>query len=195
VYGREFLAPAQESSAYTICANHISSADYYAIARLNAEAKHRAFKNLNIVDIRIFSYFSRFIDLDQGYFITELLGALLNKKTLMANSINFVRDYIHPQDLYSLITKCIAAGKLNLALDAGSAKPVEKKEILDYFSAQYGLKCQLSESIGPASATGEKKIYCSDYKNAAQIGYSAQFSSLEALQQEAKYILQGSGKG
>lgn len=61
VYGREFSAPVGENTMKSIRVNHIATEDYYAIARFNSEAKHRSFKNLKIVDLRIFSYFSRFL--------------------------------------------------------------------------------------------------------------------------------------
>ena len=73
VYGGDFSAPVEENTVNSLRVNHIGKEDYYAIVRLNAEAKHRAFNNMKIVDLRIFSYFSRFVDLTDGYFITEVL--------------------------------------------------------------------------------------------------------------------------
>ena len=189
VYGREFSASVEENTMNSIRVNHIAKEDYYAIARLNAEAKHRAFKNLRIVDLRIFSYFSRFIDLTDGYFITDIMDCILNKKVLITDNVNIVRDYVHPEDIYSIIRKCMNAGKINAAFDAISFKSVEKKEILDYFSYVYGLKYETGRSLGHISATGSKNIYCSNYDNAASIGYKPAFSSMDAIKQESKYIL------
>ena len=189
VYGRGFSAPVEEDTVNRIRVNHIITDDYYSIARLNSEAKHRAFKDLNIVDLRIFSYFSRFIDLTDGYFITELLDCILNKKVFEINDVNFVRDYLHPKDLYSAIRKCMDAEKINAAFDITSAKPVEKREILDYFSLKYGLKYNVSKSFKHVSATGVKNIYYSKYNKALGIGYKPKFSSMDAIKQESKYIL------
>ena len=189
VYGREFSAPVEENTINSIRVNHVTTEDYYAIARLNAEAKHRSFKNLKIVDLRIFSYFSRFIDLRDGYFIAEVMDCILNKKVLITDNVNIVRDYVHPEDLFSIIRKCMDAGKINEALDAISSKPTDKKEILDYFSSLYGLKYEISGSLKHASPTGLKNIYCSNYKNAACIGYKPTFSSIDTIRQESKYIL------
>jgi len=190
VYGRELSAPADENAANCIHVNHITTNDYYAIARLNAETKHRAFGNLRIVDLRVFSYFSRFIDLEDGYFITEVLDCILRNKVLMTDDVNMVRDYIHPQDLFSMILKCMDAGKINAAFDAISAKPVEKMEILDYFSSIYGLKYEIGRTLSHFSATGAKNIYCSSYNSAASIGYRPAFSSMDAIKEEAKYIVE-----
>lgn len=189
VYGREYSAPVEENTRNCIRVNHIAPEDYYAIARLNAETKHRAFKDLRIIDLRIFSYFSRFIDLTDGYFITDVLNCILNKKTLATDNVNIVRDYVHPKDLFSIIRKCMNAGKINAAFDIISAKPVEKKEILDYFSMEYGLKYETTGYAGHASATGSKNIYCSRYNKASGIGYKPEFSSMDAIKEESKLLL------
>lgn len=189
VYGREFSAPVEKNTMNCIRVNHITPQDYYAISRLNAEAKHRAFKDLRIVDLRIFSYFSRFVDLTDSYFITDVMNCILNKKVLVTDNVNIVRDYVHPDDLFSIIRKCMDAARINVAFDVTSAKPVEKREILDYFSSAYGLKYQISESLGHVSATGSKNIYCSNYNNASAIGYKPAFSSMDTIKEESKYII------
>ena len=189
VYGRQFSSPMEENTASSIRVNHITTEDYYAIARLNSEAKHRSFKNLKIIDLRVFSYFSRFIDLTDGYFITEVMDCILNKKVLITDNVNIVRDYVHPKDLFSIIRKCIDAGNINEAFDVTSSKPVEKIEILDYFSSEYGLRYEISRSFSHVSPTGSKNIYCSNYNNAARIGYKPAFSSMDTIKEESKYII------
>ncbi|MBN2183162.1 MAG: NAD(P)-dependent oxidoreductase [Sedimentisphaerales bacterium] len=189
VYGRKCSAPAEEHTTNSIQANNITPEDYYAIARLNSEAKHRSFKNLKIVDLRIFSYFSRFIDITDGYFVTEVLDCILNQKILITDSANIIRDYIHSKDLFSIILKCIYAGKINTAFDVFSTKPVEKREILDYFASEYGLKYEINRSLNHISPTGSKNIYFSKYNNAVSIGYKPQFSSMDTISQESKHIL------
>lgn len=189
VYGRELASAAEENTAHSIRVNHICSHDYYAIARLNAEAKHRAFTHLNIVDLRLFSYFSRFIDLTDGYFITDAINCILNKKILTTDAVNIVRDYVHPQDLFSIIKKCMDIGKINAALDVISVRPVTKNEILDYLSQEYGLKYEISHSVSSTSATGAKNIYCSAYNKALEIGYKPKFSSMDTIKEESKYLI------
>lgn len=189
VYGREFLEPASENTVNPIRVNHIVPEDYYTITRLNAEAKHRAFKNLNIVDFRLFSYFSRFADLEDDYFIVEVINCILNKKVFKTNKINITRDYVHPKDLFSVIKKCIKIGKINGAFDIVSRKPASKWEILDYFSSEYGLKYKIVSNLSYSSATGSKNKYYSISKNAIRLGFKPKFTSMEAIKEEAKYIL------
>lgn len=191
VYGREYSSPAEENTINNIKVNHIDKEDYYTIVKLNSETKHRAFNRLNIVDLRIFSYFSRFIDLTDGYFITEVINHILNQKVFVTDNNNIVRDYIHPEDLFSIIRKCIDNRNINVAFDVISAKPVEKREILDYFSLEYGLKYEISQSLNYASATGSKNIYYSKYNKALEIGYKPKFSSIDTIKQESRYILKG----
>jgi len=189
VYGEKFSAPAEDNTTNNIRVNHVAAEDYYAIVKINSEAKHRAFKDLRIVDLRIFSYFSRFIDLTDGYFITEVMDCILKKKVLKTDSANIIRDYIHPEDLFSMVRRCMDAGKVNRAFDLASSRPVEKKEILDYFSSEYSLKYETVKSLDHASPTGSKNIYYSNYKNAASIGYKPAHSSMDTIKQESRYIL------
>lgn len=189
IYGKEFKEPADENSVNYLAVNKIGKEDYYAIVRLNAEAKHRAYAELNIVDLRVFSYFSRFIDLEDGYFITELLKAVLQKNNFVTNKQNFVRDYLHPDDLFSAVKKCMKKEKVNGAFDINSAKPVAKKDILNFFAENYGLKIKVKDDFKAQGATGEKNLYYSANNNAAIIGYQAKIDSLENIKQEAKVIL------
>lgn len=189
IYGRDFSSPCDEKSIRSILINGIAKEDYYSIARLNAEAKHRAFKNLNIVDLRIFSYFSRFIDLTDFYFITELLKAVLNKSVFETSEKDFIRDYLHPVDLYGAVKKCISMHQINDAFDISSASPVSKQEILAYFSGTYGLKYKQSPSSNFKSATGTKNKYYSNSIHASKIGYKPKYRSIDTIQEEAKFIL------
>lgn len=189
VYGGDGTAPAEEGSPNNIRVNQLAPKDYYVIANLNAEAKHRSLDTLRIVDLRIFSYFSRFIDLESGYFITDVLACALNGTMLETDEINIVRDYVHPDDLFSLVTKCMETGDSNSAFDVISAKPVEKREVLEYFSVKYGLKYEIKDNLDLADPNGSTNIYCSNYNKAACIGYKPAFSSMDTIGQESKYIL------
>ncbi len=192
VYGSNFSTPANDNSINGIKVNHLSVEDYYAITRLNSEAKHRAFTGLNIVDLRIFSYFSRFADLSEGYFITDMLTAIQKGKTFETSGENIIRDYLHHKDFFSMIKLCIKARKLNTVLDVASTKPVDKFKILDYFSSKYGLKYKISKLLPQTSPTGAKRLYYSVNKNASIIGYKPVFNSLDTITMESKYVLRNS---
>jgi nucleoside-diphosphate-sugar epimerase len=189
VYGMGFSTPVDDSSTNCLQVNHISQEDYYGIVRINAEAKHRAHNKLRIVDLRIFSYFSRYINLTDGYFITDVMESILKNEVLITDSTNIVRDYLHPEDLFTMIISCIHAGKINHAFDVNSSRPVSKQEILDYFTSEYGLKYESRPFSENASATGAKNNYYSTCSRSSHVGYIPQFSSMDTLTHEARYIL------
>lgn len=189
IYGKNYTAPMDDGTINNISVNHIKSEDYYTIARLNSEAKHRAFTDLNIVDLRIFSYFSRFADLTDGYLITEIINCILKKQLFITNNSDVIRDYIHPDDLFAAILKCIEIRDINMAFDVGSTQPVTKKEIIDYFSKAYDLKYEIDKTFAYKSATGDKNVYYSVYNKAIEIGYQPKFSSMDVIRQESKFIL------
>ena len=174
---------------YYLSVKDIKAEDYYGIVKLHQEAKHRALKKLHIVDLRVFSYFSRFMELDSGYFLAELIKSLKSKKTFIANPCDFLRDFLAPRDLFDLVCLIIKAKPFNGALDAYSSKPISKFELLDYFVKKYSLKYVFDRKLKLACPTGVKSRYCPHSKRAASLGYKPKFSSLEAVAEESKYML------
>jgi len=176
-------------AVYSVSVNDIKPEHYYGIAKLHQEARHRALKKLNIVDLRVFSYFSRFIELDSGYFLTELIKSLKRKKIFVTNPCDFVRDFLAPQDLFDLICLIIKAKPFNGVIDAYSSMPVSKFKLLDYFVKNYSLKYTINCGLKLTCPTGVKSRYCSSSKKAAGLGYKPKFSSLEVVAMESKYML------
>ncbi|MBT3878778.1 MAG: NAD(P)-dependent oxidoreductase [Candidatus Scalindua sp.] len=194
-YGTDFSKPAYGSTCSKWDINNISESDYYGIAKLNSEAKHRALQNLNIVDLRIFGYFSRFANLDSKFLLTEIISCIKEGREFVTGSDNITRDYIHPKDLHSLIEKCIEKHKVNDVFDAYSLKPVTKFEILEYFSKGHGLKYIVEDDVKKSAITGAKNDYYSNNKKAGQIGYIPEFDSIDCIMQESKYILKEKKSG
>jgi nucleoside-diphosphate-sugar epimerase len=188
-YGVAFDMPVNGATCSNWHINNISEADYYGIAKFHSEAKHRALKKLNIVDLRIFSYFSRFINLESKFLLTEIISYIKEGKEFITDSNNIVRDYIHPKDLHSLIEKCIEKYKINDVFDAYSLKPVTKFEILDYFKNKYRLNYIVKTDVNIIALTGSKDNYYSNNRHAQEIGYKPQFTSMDSIIQESKEIL------
>jgi nucleoside-diphosphate-sugar epimerase len=170
--------------------NNIQKSDFQSIAKINSEAKHRSFEKLNILDLRLYSFFSRFADLENDkYFINELILALRNKKTFITTSIDFVRDFIHPEDLFNIIKKNMNEKEINKAIDVCSKSAVSKFEILDYCKKYYELYCEFKDDINFNSSTGDKDEYFpKDYSSIME--YFPKYSSLEGIAEEAKYFLE-----
>ena len=87
-YGVAFDMPVNGATCSNWHINNISEADYYGIAKFHSEAKHRALKKLNIVDLRIFSYFSRFINLESKFLLTEIISYIKEGKEFITDSNN-----------------------------------------------------------------------------------------------------------
>lgn len=188
VYGNAEM-PAEKNSMSMLQVNKMPVNSYYSIAKLNSEAKHRSFNDYNIVDLRIFSYFSRFIDLESGYFMSDVIKSVINKNILKTNNINIIRDYIHPNDLFELILKCIEKNKLNIALDVSSKEPVEKIKALDFFSEKYGLEYTMRQPLDINSPNGSKNTYYSKHKAQCGINFTPRYTSLDTIAMESEQIL------
>lgn len=188
VYGRRGQEPARENSCNCIEVNNITPSEYYSLIRLQAEAKHRAHTALRIVDLRIFSFFCRHTPPDAGYFLSDILRALLSGTALRTSPAEMMRDYVHPADLCALIELCVQQESLNRAFDVYSAAPCCKSEILTLFQREFGLHYEYSSvNDGP---NGACDVYFSAHHVAADLGYRPRFTSLTGLQQEMACALE-----
>lgn len=184
VYGTDFQAAVGEDSELRVRVNQIEPQAFYGIAKLNAEAKHRALADRCIIDIRLFSFFSRYLDLDAGFLIADILRSVRAKQPFITSANDIVRDYIHPDDLFALVELSLSTSGINAPLEAYSASPVTKSELLDFFSGVYGLKVVTIDSGSPVSPTGTKSVYFSTNKRAKELGYKPRFTSLECIRSE-----------
>lgn len=190
VYGRKGDAPSTEESSWQLFPNRINVPDYYALSKIYSEAKHRSLPHLRIADLRIFSFFSRSIDLDSGYFMTDLVKALIANECFETPSQELIRDYPHPADLTELILTCSRQEQINQAIDVASSKPVSKQEILDSFAAEFKLKYRFTDSSAPHSPNGNANIYLPTGTMAEKrLNWKAHYSSLETLISETKAIM------
>lgn len=192
VYGKGFSEPATPSSRACHSVNHLQKDDFYAIVRLNAEAKHRAHDGLRIVDLRVFSYFSRYINTEDGYLVTDIFKSILQQKTLITQDANVTRDYLHMDDLFSFIERISLSPDINEAIDLMSAKPISKTEMIDHFQKKFGLEVINKKSLGDSSATGEKQQYYSTFSRASELGHQPKYTSMETLDSEIEILLQQS---
>lgn len=187
VYGRGRVEACTADSQLTLPVNAVPAADYYAVARLNAECKHRAMADLHILDIRIFSFFSRFAELDDGYLMTDIARALCRREPLATSPADLRRDYIAPVDLFALIQAALRHGG-NIAVDAYSRESVTKMEILHAFTRHFGLQVAFAEGDF-TSPNGTASVYCSAFRRAADFGYVPRCSALETLIEETERLL------
>jgi nucleoside-diphosphate-sugar epimerase len=186
-YASDFLNPVDFSTKTQITINNFAVGDYYSIAKINSEAKHRAHSGLNIVDLRLFGFFSRFMSLEYKYLLSGLINAVKNRTVFHVIKENFWRDYIHLDDFSMLLLAIAAVDKINTAIDVRSRQPVSKEEIIKLFTDKYNLKIESDINV-EISKTGVKPHYYSVMNSEI---YSPRYTSLETIQTELQYFFGG----
>ncbi len=201
VYGAGFSSPPTAETRFNVAVNDLPTSQHYGLAKLYAEAKHRAHGDLNIVDLRVFSYFSQFIDLSGRFFMADLVRCLIAEKVFVTNDLDFVRDFIVPADLALMIDCCVAAWKkssgvpVNCGLDFYSKKPAGKFELIDQIRDIFPFEYQIEKTADTLTATGAKSHYASEFKKAGAWGYAPCFTTTEGVISEARRLLEKSSRG
>jgi nucleoside-diphosphate-sugar epimerase len=180
-YGSNFLQPVDSGSNSITTINDIRPEQFYTIAKLHAEARHRSSRDLHIFDLRIFNYLSESVNLDARFLITDLIRAVKDNKSFCTTLDEMYRDFMHPTDFEHLIDRILYSKGANVALDCYSKSPISKEEIIQIFQKRYGLKVSYSQKRNAIAATGEKKNYYSKNRLAADFGYVPKYSSRTAL--------------
>jgi nucleoside-diphosphate-sugar epimerase len=190
VFGKYRQQPVMPGEELRICIDELTVQDSYAIAKLASEAKHRASPELDIIDLRIFSFFSRFADLSSHYLVNEMLKAVITDKPFITTTNDIVRDFIDPSDLCTIILLCLKTDKLNLGMDVFSKAPLHKQELIDSFIKYYGMKIQYTMTAPHVSSTGRKDQYYSLNKRATKVlNYHPNHTSLEGVLKESRILL------
>ncbi len=179
-YGSSFNKPADRDTVATVAINHLAPHEWYGVAKLHAECRHRAHPELSIIDIRVFNHFSRTQDIEARFLITDILRAIRDKTVLKTSSDYMVRDYLHPSDFYGLVSALLAASPANAAIDCYSRAPVDKPALLAAMQEKFGLQYEIVDTAG-VNATGSKPHYYSLNTSAADFGYQPGFTSLDGV--------------
>jgi nucleoside-diphosphate-sugar epimerase len=194
-YGNAFAEPVTASTQAVIAINNIQPQDYYAIAKLHAEVRHRARPDLAIIDLRVFNMFSRTQAIESRFFITDIVRAIRNERTLQISADYMVRDFMHPDDFHRLVDCLLAARPANCAVDCYSREPIDKPMLLQAMADHFGLCYEVvDDKNARVNATGTKPNYYSLNRKAAEFGYQPSRSSLECILEETSAILEGTSK-
>lgn len=137
-------------SSYQLPSPFPESGNWYAFSKLFCEFRHRSMPHLKIWDLRIFGYFSRYMSLDSGFLLAEVTRCLLKGEVLQTSEHDFERDYIDEFILARAITSLLDHRPSNQAINLLTSSPINKFDMLEYFSAQYGLKYKIVNSRLPA---------------------------------------------
>ena len=180
-YGSNFETPADADTKATIDINHLQPQDWYGVAKLHAECRHRALAPLPIVDIRVFNYFSHTQDMEARFLITDIVRAIRDKAVLKISADHMARDYIGPDDFYQLVNAILTSPASNVVMDCYSKAPIHKPTLLAAMQEKFGLQYELVKSDSGVNATGAKPCYYSVDKRAESFGYVPRNTSLETL--------------
>lgn len=190
-YGSSFDAPVDVQTKATIAINSLQPQDWYGVAKLHAECRHRAHPELPIIDIRVFNYFSRTQDMNARFLITDIVRAVRNNAVLQTSEEYMVRDYIGPSDFYQFIKAILTSPANNDVLDCYSKAPIDKPSLLTAMQDRFGLKYEISKTNARVNATGSKSHYFSLNNKAKNYGYQPALSSIESILIEAESLING----
>lgn len=189
-YGPVFNEPVSCETPATIAINNLQPNEWYGVAKLYAECRHRALAELPIIDIRVFNYFSRSQDLSARFLMSDILRAICDKRILQTSPEYIVRDFLHPSDFHRLVSALLAAPKTNAVVDCYSRAPVDRPTLLTAMQENFGLQYETVAASAAMNATGSKPYYYSLNRHAADFGYQPVFTSLEGVLEESAAILQ-----
>ena len=187
-YGSSFDAPVDVNTNATIAINNLQPQDWYAVAKLHAECRHRSLKSIPIIDIRVFNYFSHTQDMDARFFITDIVRAIRDKSVLKISADYMVRDFIGPTDFYQLINVLLNVPAVNAVVDCYSKAPIDKITLLTAIQERFGLRYELTQTSTSLEATGSKPYYYSINKRANDFGYKPTVTSLETVLYELEML-------
>lgn len=191
-YGSDFQQPATDQTRAGFDINHLQAQDWYGAAKFHAECRHRALADLAMVDLRVFSYFSRSQDLSSRFLISDMLRAIRDDTVMSTSTDTLVRDFLHPADFAGLVQAIIHAPPKNIAVDAYTLAPTTKQDLLKAMQQRFGLQYVSAQNFSALNATGRKSHYYSLSRRAQEFGYQPRFSSLDGVLVEASSILSSS---
>lgn len=188
-YGSNFNEPAKRETSAVVAINDLAPNEWYGVAKLYAECRHRAHPELSIFDIRMFNYFSRTQDMAARFLITDILRAIRDKTVLKTLPDYIVRDFMHPSDFYELVNALLSTPAANAVVDCYSRAPIDKQTLLAAMQAKFGLSYEIDEASACVNATGSKPYYYSLNTRAADFGFQPRLTSLEGVLIETNKIL------
>lgn len=190
-YGSSFEEPVTRDTPAIVKINDLLPQEWYGVAKLHAECRHRSHPDLAIIDIRVFNYFSCTQDIAARFLITDILRAIRDKTVLKTSPEHIVRDYLHPSDFYRLVHALLAEPATNTSVDCYSKAPIAKANLLAAIQEKFGLCYELTKVTDSFNATGSKPHYYSLNTRAADFGYQPALTSLEGVAREIAMFLEG----
>lgn len=189
-YCNAFEDPAVFESECAIRINGLKLSEYYGIAKLNSEAKHRSLNQYRIIDLRVFGFFSKYINLDSKFLLSDMIKCTIDNVPFTTNTANINRDYVHPKEFVGLLKTFIHYNAhINQAFDVYSASPASKMDIMQLFSEEFGLKINMVEAHSRDSVTGVKRNYFSLNRIPDRYDFKPKLTSLATIHSESVELI------
>ena len=180
VFGDNFNTPADIDKVSSFPINDLQPKHYYGYAKAMAEVRHRI-TDRNIVDLRVFNYFSPNVNLNYRFMITDMIRSIKDKTVYKVDRTPIVRDYVGPLDFYQMINVLLKHDKINTPVDIYSRQPITKDSLLTHMALRYGLEYETTGAPVGLVATGVKQHYYSVNTGAYALGYRPTLTSLENI--------------
>ena len=188
-YGDVFRSnPVGDLSQSVFEFNNLPPSEYYGASKYLIEKNHRELTNLKIIDLRVFSYFSKHQDLNSSLLISDIIRSIKTGDCLKINEENIYRDYIGEDDFYHLIECVSSVDSVNTSIDSFSLGPVSKIEMLNHFKSKFGLNFILDKANNDRPSS-RKYYYSLRRCPLVDMGYEPKLSSLELLTKVCKELL------
>ncbi len=187
VYGNDFIEPAQQTTLARHAVNSDEPSDWYGLSKFCIEAKHRALAQYAIVDIRVFSFFSSWIDLEHPFFLTDAVKSIAKGCVLQTQRADFWRDYSGSIDLAQLFNCFLNSPPCNTAIDLYSKNPIRKLRILELLATDFRLEYAFTDSESDANL--QRAQYFSENRSAERWGYLPSLDSEQLIKIETTKIL------
>lgn len=181
-YGQIFdRGPANGNSKSTFTTFSRGTDDFYGLTKYLIEKEHSDQPDLNIVDLRVFSYIDRNQDINSSMFVPSLARAIIKKEVFETTNNDMYRDYTCAEDLYTMIDR-LKPSSMG-AYDLVSAKKISKFELLEIFKGSVDVKFVDRLHYG-----GDKKYYYSESNGAEKVGFKSKYNSIDNIKRYIKLV-------
>ena len=188
VYGFDAKWPVEQDADFSYPVNGSDPIDHYPLSKIVSEAKHRCLSDLKIYDIRIFGFFSQYIDTDDSFFLSEVAHAIAHMEILFTTNKDMVRDYVGGREVGELIKTFVETPPDNGPYDIFSKAPVAKFDLLNRLRSEFDLKFELEFPNQPVELLKNKPLCPSNLTSTADAGYRPMRSSMEIVVEELHSI-------
>lgn len=188
VFGDNFSTPVNNQTRSIFPINNLMPEHYYGLAKAQSEYRHRM-SSYNIIDLRIFNYFSSTVNIQSESMICGMLRSILEGREFVVDKTRITRDYVGPKDFHQMINVLLNQHKINTAVDMYSRAPISKDLLIERMKERYGLRVLVREQP-VAQATGVKENYYSTNLEAYTLGYSPTLTSIQTIFEEADKLIQ-----